>query len=254
MSETTPGLWRAALVDDVEAWFTGAELPGVTDANLAHHRPHLPERLAAARNAVATLTGTDAATWHLMRQVHGASVAVIDATTPPGRESRGVDVLVTAEVGRPLVVLVADCLPILMAGRSTIAAVHAGWRGLVADAPGAAVRAMLELGERAEDIRVATGPGIGPCCYEVGPEVIAAISSFGGAAITTTSDGRPAVDLHAAAVARLEAVDVAPGAMRSPCTKCRPGSFSHRRDRAAGRQAGIVVRRAARAAAVAVPR
>lgn len=245
MTRSPLGPWYEDLVPDVDAWFSGAALPGVPDANLAHHRPHVPAHLARAREAFAAVTGTDAAAWHLMRQVHGAEVAVIDASTPRGAELRDVDVVVTTQVDRPLVVLVADCLPVLMAGRMTTAAVHAGWRGITSDAPGAAVRAMVGLGERPADIRVAIGPSIGPCCYEVGPDVVDPVGARCAAALATTRDGRPSVDLFVAATALLVAAGVAGPTNRAPCTRCEPSLFSHRRDPSSGRQAGLIVRRAA---------
>jgi YfiH family protein len=242
---------REDLGPDVDAWFSGAMLPGVPDANLAHHRPHVPAQLASAREAFAAVTGTDAAAWHLMRQVHGAEVAIVDVSTPRGAELRDVDVVVTTQVERPLVVLVADCLPVLMAGRMSVAAVHAGWRGIIADAPGAAVRAMVGLGERPADIRVAIGPSIGPCCYEVGPDVLDPVGSMCAAALATTRDGRPSVDLFIAAKALLVAAGVDGPTDRPPCTRCEPSLFSHRRDSSSGRQAGLIVRRAAPGARVA---
>jgi polyphenol oxidase len=245
MTSSPLGPWRVELVPGVDAWFSGAVLPGASDGNLAHHRPHLPAHLASAREAFAAVTRTDTSTWHLMRQVHGADVAIIDASTPSGAELRHVDAVVTTQVERPLVVLVADCLPVLMAGRMTVAAVHAGWRGITADAPGAAVRAMVGLGERAADIRVAIGPAIGPCCYEVGPDVLGPVGSMCPAALATTRDGRPSVDLFVAATALLAAAGVDGPTDRSPCTHCGPSLFSHRRDPSSGRQAGLIVRRAA---------
>jgi len=248
MSQPPLGPWQAELGAGVDGWFSGGHLPGVDVANLAHHRPHVPAQLAAARASFARVTRTDAATWHLMRQVHGAGVAVVGDGTPSGAELRGVDVLVTTEVERPLVVLVADCLPILMAGQRAIAAVHAGWRGIVADAPGVAVRAMVRLGEDPADIRVAIGPAIGPCCYEVGADVLGAIGGMTPTALATTREGNASVDLHAAATALLSAVGVEASEERSLCTHCEGELFSHRRDPASGRQAGLVVRRAAASA------
>ncbi len=266
---------HAGFGDHVGAWFTGADLAGVEDANLAHHRPHLPEHLARARATVAKSTGTDVAKWHLMRQVHGAAVATIDERTPQGAELRDVDVLVTRMIDRPLVVLAADCIPMLAAGSAAIGAAHAGWRGLQADVPGALVSAMCALGERPEDVSIVLGPAIGPCCYEVGPEVVAAIDSIDPGAVTSTTGGAPAVDLRAAARTRLlelgviDIVDldvaenacadrfdgvthavtshrelaVSQGSAASKvCTCCDTRWFSHRRDQGAGRQAGIVVR------------
>lgn len=238
------------LADGVEAWFTGSDLADAEDANLAHHRPHSPERLAAARDVVGTATRTDPATWHLMRQVHGADVATVTADDASGAELRAVDVIVTVLPDRPLVVLAADCLPILAAGRRAIGAAHAGWRGIVADVPGALVAALISLGEDVADLRVAIGPAIGPCCYEVGAEVSDAVGRIAPQALTTTRDGTPSIDLRTAARTRLSALGVAAvedvGAAGGPspaCTSCEPGWFSHRRDPTSGRQAGIIVRR-----------
>jgi polyphenol oxidase len=276
----------AALAHGVEAWFSGAHLeqpvPGrvgdaaasaagveypvgagvVIDGNLAHHRPHHPVRLAAARDAFARVTRTDAARWHLMRQVHGAEVGVVDADLEVGAELRGVDALVTVLTGRPLVVLAADCLPILLAGPRAIAAVHAGWRGLVSGVIAAAVNRMSLLGEDPQQVRAVIGPGIGPCCYEVGADVAAQVIALAPSAAATTRRGRRALDLRAAARVQLAALEVdlvemppadEPGGPigevgergeASWCTSCGPGWFSHRRDPDSGRQGGLIVRSA----------
>ena len=243
-------LHTRALGDGVDAFFSGARLHGVEHANLAHHVPHDPDLLAGARDRVASLTATDVDAWHLMRQVHGASVGVVDERTPSGAELREVDVLVTTLADRPLVVLAADCLPILAAGRRAVAAAHAGWRGVVAGVSDALVDALLAAGERVEDVHVAIGPAIGPCCYAVGEEVRDAVTAVAPDAAARTRDGRDAVDLRAAVRSRLrtrgltDVMDV-PGEEdgASSCTACDPRWFSHRRDPRSGRQAGIVVRR-----------
>lgn len=233
--------------------FTGAQLDGLPDANLAHHRPHVPEHLAAARAQVGERTRTHPGAWHLMRQVHGADVAVVDEDVPVGAELRDVDVMVTTLPDRPLVVLTADCLPIVAAGPRAVGVAHAGWRGIVAGAPEALIAAMVGLGERAEDLRVVIGPAIGPCCYAVGPEVVEAVGGRVGSAVTTTRDGAPSVDLRLAAhtamrrggVLSTTDLEVGQGASGGPglCTACGTGWFSHRRDPNAGRQAALVVRR-----------
>ena len=244
------GVHRVVLDVDVDAFFTGSAIDGVEDANLAHHRPHVPDRLAAARDRVAGLTDTDASEWMLMRQVHGADVAVVDERVPAGAEVRDVDVLVTLLVDRPLVVLSADCLPMVAAGRRAIGVAHAGWRGVAADVPSALVTAMVSLGERPEDVRVAIGPAIGPCCYAVGPEVVDAVAALSADAVAATSDGRPSVDLRRAVHGRLAELGVrdvvdagGPVAGGAACTSCDERWFSHRRDPTCGRQAGIIVRR-----------
>ncbi len=244
------GIHVEALTDGVETYFSGALLDGVEDANLAHHVPHVPDRLAAARRRVGELTGTDPDTWHLMRQVHGADVGVVVGSTPPGAELRDVDVLVTTLVDRPLVVLAADCLPIVAAGRSAVAVAHAGWRGIVAGVADALIDALVASGERVADVRIVVGPAIGPCCYAVGDDVHAAVTALAPAAAAWTRDGRRSLDLRAALRSQLHGrgvikVSDVPGTdgAADACTACDPGWFSHRRDPGAGRHAGIVVRR-----------
>jgi YfiH family protein len=108
-----------------------------------------------------------------VRQVHGASVLV--AGTPAAADLTQADIIVAH--GRPdigLAVQAADCVPLLMADTRTgaIAAAHAGWRGLAARVPAAAVGAMArEFGSVASDILAAVGPSVGACCYEVGADV-----------------------------------------------------------------------------------
>jgi hypothetical protein len=118
----------------------------------------------------------------LLRQVHGAAVTVIRRSgTLPDSGTPG-DALVSnvAEVG--VGVRSADCVPLLMADAATgaVAAVHAGWRGTAAGAAGAAVSALArEFGSRPGDLVAAIGPHIGPCCYEVGTELVDAFAAAG---------------------------------------------------------------------------
>jgi polyphenol oxidase len=126
---------------------------------------------------------------------------------------------------------VADCFPVALAGGGRVAIVHCGWRGL---AEGIVERAV----ERFEEPpAAAVGPGIGPCCYEVGPEVLEAFAGMDGVSRGRMLDLRAVIaqKLAAAGVERLEHLD--------HCTSCRPELyFSHRRDGGlTGRQAGLVV-------------
>jgi YfiH family protein len=154
------------------------------------------------------------------RQVHGTRV-VVDAE---GIEDA--DGQVTTAPGVAAMVLVADCLPVALAGPDRVAMLHAGWRGLAGG--------VLEAGVEATDaVCAAIGPGIGPCCYEVGDDVRAV---FG------TSE--PTLDLKAIARARLEAAGVRDIHDCGLCTSCDAERFfSHRRDRGVtGRQAGLAWR------------
>jgi YfiH family protein len=107
-------------------------------------------------------------------QVHGRAVTVVEPTT----EARPrCDVLITSSPERVLMLRYADCTPVLLAdtGGRAVAAVHAGWRGSAVRAADAAVSAMHEAFRiRAEDLVAGIGPAIGPCCYEVGADVVEA--------------------------------------------------------------------------------
>jgi polyphenol oxidase len=154
------------------------------------------------------------------RQVHGTRVVV------DGQGIEEADGQVISDPGVGAMVLVADCLPVALAGPERVGVVHAGWRGLAAG--------VLEGGVEATGaVAAAIGPGIGPCCYEVGDDVRAV---FGTSERT--------LDLKAIARARLEAAGVRDIHDCGLCTSCDAERFfSHRRDRGVtGRQAGLAWR------------
>ncbi len=139
--------------------------------------------------------------------------------------------------GIPVVIRTADCLPILIADprNRAVAAVHAGWRGVVCEIASKAVEAMTqEFGSKPEDLIVAIGPGIGPCCFEVGPEV----------AVQFQLTGRTKVDLVATTCRQLRrnGVSARQVSLSGLCTYCNPELFeSYRRDReAAGRMVSLI--------------
>ena len=164
-----------------------------------------------------------------VKQVHSAACVAADGRT--GVLGNG-DALIENTPGAVVAVRTADCIPILLVdGRSrAVAAVHAGWRGTVARIAASAVAAMQDrFGSAPGDLHAAIGPGIGKCCYEVGPEVAAC---FGG-------QGRAHIDLAEANRRQLLEAGVTARRIHASnlCTMCRPGEFhSFRRDKeAAGR-------------------
>lgn len=192
-------------------------------------------------------------------QVHGATVPRIRAAQdvrPP--LTSGAQLPVQADghaasiAGVGLMVLAADCLPVALGAEGAVAMVHAGWRGLAAGVLEEGVRALRELGGEKEIVAI-IGPGAGSCCYEVGPEVHAALDPGAagrarGAAVTgqagsTGAAGPPGaapIDLKAIARARLHAAGVAHVHDVGLCTICDQRFYSHRREGSrAGRQAGI---------------
>jgi YfiH family protein len=139
--------------------------------------------------------------------------------------------------------LAADCLPVALGGAGAVAMVHAGWRGLAAGVLEEGVLALRTLGVEG-DIAAIVGPGAGPCCYEVGPEVHAAFASKALAAEPSILDSAEAggspIDLRAIACERLHAAGVADVQDVTLCTICDARFYSHRRESTrAGRQAGI---------------
>ncbi len=109
-----------------------------------------------------------------LKQIH--SNRVVEASSIlPGAIEEG-DALVSSDPGAVLCVRTADCVPILLADPRShaVAAIHAGWRGTVADVAGEAILSMRRLFDTVPaDVIAVIGPGIGPCCFEVGPEVSA---------------------------------------------------------------------------------
>jgi polyphenol oxidase len=167
-------------------------------------------------------------------QVHGTAVARV-RTEPAGEveqhELDRVDGQATALQGVAPIVLVADCLPVALAGRATVAMVHAGWRGLAAGVLEEGVRAALEL-DGDDELVAVLGPCAGPCCYEVGPEVQRAFER--------EAAGPATIDLRAIARGRLLAAGVRDVRDVAACTICDERFFSHRREGdGAGRQAGV---------------
>jgi YfiH family protein len=171
-------------------------------------------------------------------QVHGVDLLEWDGPparggfAAPGAELQKVDGHVTSARDVALLVLVADCLPVALASPSRVAMLHCGWRGL---AGGIIEKAVASF---SEPVSAAIGPGIGPCHYEVGEEVLRAFSAFEG-----VSTGRM-LDLKAVAAAQLRACGVSDVVDVGRCTYCEPDVFfSHRRDNGVtGRQGGMVWR------------
>ena len=179
-------------------------------------------------------------------QVHGADVRVVKTVeeAKPAENQLGdtiyCDVIVSGARGVLAGVKTADCVPLLIGDPVTgaFAAVHAGWRGTLATAAVVAVdRLKREYDAKPQDLRVAIGASAGPCCYEVGNEVIEAFTNrFGSGAnlFTTTRPGHAMVDLLKANRDQLESAGVMPERIHTApiCTMCRTDLFfSYRKEK-----------------------
>lgn len=183
-------------------------------------------------------------------QAHGREVVVVDRGMA-GRGARslddavdGADALATTDPGVGLVVMVADCVPIVVVDprRPALACIHAGWRGTVADVVGATVEALVSGGSHPNDLHAALGPAIAPDAYQVGKEVLeAVVSLFGDTAEAViqpdNNRGRWLMDLWAANVELLRRAGVPDGQVSVAGVATGPGSpfFSDRAVRPCGR-------------------
>jgi hypothetical protein len=206
--------------------------------NLGRLTDDRPDAVTANRRRLQEQTGRRLAT---VRQLHGPVVHVADGGWPAVDGSGPVhlregDGVVTDRSDLAPTVLVADCLPVALAGSGAGAMLHAGWRGL---ASGVLEEGVRLLRERTPDgvIAAAIGPGVGVCCYEVGEEVHRAFAPYG--AIVRRGQN---LNLRAVAQIRLERAGVEVMHDVDLCTSCSPELFfSHRRDRGVtGRQAGVM--------------
>jgi purine-nucleoside/S-methyl-5'-thioadenosine phosphorylase / adenosine deaminase len=234
--------WLEAELPGARAAFS-TRVGGVSDSpysslNLAVLTGDRREDVRENRRRLADALDLDPGEVLIGRQVHGAEIARHDAApipnayADPGPDLPPADGQLTDRPGLAPLVMVADCLPVAIAGPGGVAMLHCGWRGLAA---GIVARGVEEVGATA----AAIGPGIGPCCYEVGPEVLVEFDALGEG----IADGRM-LDLRAVVRRLLERAGVDSVAGSELCTRCNPELFfSHRRDgERTGRQAGVAWR------------
>ncbi|HEV7187527.1 MAG TPA: peptidoglycan editing factor PgeF [Blastococcus sp.] len=237
MSETPPAVRPRRVVTDRRG---GSSAAPYDSFNLGEHVGDDPVAVAANRARVARelRVPEDRLVW--MTQVHGTGVAVVDG--PHQGPVPDVDALVTATPGLVLCVLVADCVPVLLADPATgvVAAVHAGREGVRRGVVPAALAAMTRLGARPGDVTALLGPAVCGACYEVPAAMQAEVARAVPGVAVRTRKGTPGLDLRAGLDALLRAAGV-PQVVHDPrCTVEDPRLFSHRRDGVTGRQAGLV--------------
>ena len=197
-----------------------------------------PAHVTENRERLADAAGVDAERVAMGWQVHGSDVrewteppADLAYAQPGDKDLFRVDGHVTSLRDVGLLVLVADCYPVALSDGARVAMLHCGWRPLA----GGIVEKAVSGFEHPPS--AAVGPGIGGCCYEVGPEVREAF-----AGLDHVADGRM-LDLRAVIDRKLAAAGVTEVHHLDLCTSCHPDLFfSHRRDRGlTGRQAGLAV-------------
>jgi YfiH family protein len=207
--------------------------------NLGLRAGDRPEAVAENRRRVRALLPADAL-W--LRQVHGADV--VDADGPVENEPAA-DAAVTVLPDRPLAIMAADCLPVVIAesGGRALGAAHAGWRGLARGVLENTLQALRRKCPDAAGWQAWIGPGIGPAAFEVGQDVVDAFAAGGPEALALFAPraghpGKWLADLPRLAALRLRRAGVDSVHASGLCTVSDPERFfSYRRDGATGRMA-----------------
>jgi polyphenol oxidase len=208
--------------------------------NLGDHVGDEPSSVYANRKRLATELGLgeDRLAW--MEQVHGRTATVVDGSETAAAEAT--DALVTAVPGLALVVLVADCVPILLSEpeAGVVAAVHAGRVGARVGVVPAALRAMTSLGARLDRVEALLGPAICGACYEVPAAMAKDVEAHLPGSACKSRKGTPAIDLRAGLWRQLADLGVGKIGTDPRCTAEDKTLFSYRRDGTTGRIAGII--------------
>jgi YfiH family protein len=207
--------------------------------NLGAHVGDRPEAVTANRERLARELGLgpDRLVW--MEQVHGRTVQVVDG--PRTEAVPMTDGLVTAVPGLAVVVLVADCVPVLLADpvAGLVAAVHAGRVGARLGVLPAALAAMQQAGADIGSVEALLGPAACGRCYEVPAEMRDDVEAHLPGSACRTRRGTPALDLRAGLAEQLSAAGIARIGADPRCTLEAPELYSHRREGTTGRIAAL---------------
>jgi polyphenol oxidase len=241
--------WIEASLPNATAAFTtrigGISEGAYAELNLGILTEDDPSRVARNRALVASALERDPHGFSMGLQVHGSGVQV--NTSKPATSAYATRVADLREADAQLtnnrdvtpLVLVADCLPLVLSAPGAAGAVHCGWRGVAAGIVPRALECLCRLADaKSADVSAALGPAIGPCCYQVGEEVLSAFRDRG---LDESTKG-DRLDIPQAVRSELLEAGVDPTAITGVglCTSCNPELFfSHRRNGPTGRQAGI---------------
>jgi len=241
-------LWLGALGGDVRFAFTsragGFSASPYDELNLSLDVGDDAAVVERNRASVLDRLGVAAATW--LRAQHGRDVHVVDGAVDAADAALEGDGLVTATSGHDghgghgLAALSADCALVVLADPAVgvIGCLHCGRQGLVAGVVEAAVTAMRDLGARS--IRGAIGPTICGNCYEVPPDMAAAVVAVVPAAAARSRSGGAALDVRAGVLDQLARAGVRRVRLVGGCTFEDPDTFSYRRDHVTGRMGAVV--------------
>ena len=207
--------------------------------NLARHVGDDEELVAANRSALAQVLGLSAERLSFVSQVHGTAVHHVTDTADV-RAGAEADAQVSALAGVGLVIMVADCTPVLLADTEAgvIGAVHAGRPGMAAGIVSETLSAMRELGAR--EIHAVIGPSVCPRCYEVPASLRDEVAAVEPVAASVSVSGTPALDVAGAVAEQLRREGAVIDHFSRTCSRESEDLYSYRRSRRTGRFAGVV--------------
>jgi YfiH family protein len=215
----------------------GVSLPPYNSLNLGLHTTDNPEHVYINRSILAEQTGIAKEKFLYASQVHSGDVKVIDAEAIESGildHAPQTDATITDLLGICLMVMVADCVPIILFDpiKCVSAVIHAGWRGTVKHITTNTISVMVErFGCVPAEIIAGIGPSIGPCCYEVGEEVKSVVEqSFGTTQnylVYKSPSSKPSFNLWYANLKQLTDQGVKPENIETSglCTRCNSGIF-----------------------------
>ncbi|AGR77374.1 multi-copper polyphenol oxidoreductase laccase [Aliarcobacter butzleri 7h1h] len=209
-----------------------------TDGNLAYHVGDIKENVDKNRQKLALKYDYKDENLCYMNQIHSANVVVVDENSPKYIDN--CDALITKTKNLPLMVMVADCIPILMFDevKGVIAAIHAGRNSTFLKISEITSKKMIEdFSCKTENIKVIMGPSIQKCCYEVNDELKNIVEkSFGKEFVIGNN-----IDLQGINKKLLENLGIKNIEISSICTKCsNKPFFSYRKEKNTGRFAGVI--------------
>ncbi|MCT7553445.1 peptidoglycan editing factor PgeF [Aliarcobacter butzleri] len=209
-----------------------------TDGNLAYHVGDIKENVDKNRQKLALKYDYKDENLCYMNQIHSANVVVVDENSPKYIDN--CDALITKTKNLPLMVMVADCIPILMFDevKGVIAAIHAGRNSTFLKISEITAKEMIEnFSCKTENIKVIMGPSIQKCCYEVNDELKNIVEkSFGKEFVIGNN-----IDLQGINKKLLENLGIKNIEISSICTKCsNKPFFSYRKEKNTGRFAGVI--------------
>lgn len=218
----------------------GASTGRYDSFNLGEHVGDDPVAVSANRARLAAGVGLAANRLVWMEQVHGRAVAVVESAA--GSPHEATDGLVTAEPCLALVVLAADCVPVLLADEEAgvVGAVHAGRVGARIGIVPRALAAMASAGADVARVTVLLGPAVCGRCYEVPHPMQVDVEAHAPGSASRTRAGTPGLDIRAGLRGQLLAAGVRGVAQDPRCTMESPELFSHRRNAPTGRLAGVI--------------